>query len=59
MKRSVNLNGFQKKHRRISASDLVVTLRALGMTDEEIRVELEKLANKKPEKPNAPLPQHE
>lgn len=37
MKRSVNFNGFQAKHRRISAQDFVDTCRALGMTDEEIK----------------------
>lgn len=37
MKRSVNFNGFQPKHRHISAQDFIATCRALGMSDEEIR----------------------
>jgi hypothetical protein len=40
MKRSVNLNGFQAKHRRISGNDLVDTMRKLGMSDDEIRAAL-------------------
>ena len=37
MKRSVNFNGFQPSHRRISPADLIATLRALGYTDAQIK----------------------
>lgn len=39
MKRSVNFNGFQAKHRHKynTAADFVATCRAVGVTDEEIR----------------------
>lgn len=40
MKRSVNFNGFQAKHRRITAEGLLAALRALGLSDEEIKAEL-------------------
>jgi hypothetical protein len=43
MKRSVNFNGFQHCHRRISADDLIATYRALGMTNKEILEEMKKL----------------
>lgn len=43
MKRSVNFNGFQPSHRRISPADLINTRRALGYTDTEIRATLQQL----------------
>ena len=45
MKRSVNLSGMGGKHGRYANSiqGLVDAMRAVGMTDEEIRAELLKL----------------
>ena len=43
MKRSVNFNGFQPSHRRISPADLIGTLRALGYTDDEIKATLQQM----------------
>ena len=43
MKRSVNFNGFQPSHRRISAADLINTLRTLGYTDAEIVATLQQM----------------
>ena len=43
MKRSVNFNGFQPSHRRISPADLIATLRALGYTDAQIKAHLQKM----------------
>ena len=43
MKRSVNLNGFQPSHRRISPADLITTLRALGYTDADIKATLQQM----------------
>ena len=40
MKKSVNFNGFKAKHRRITGEHLIATMRALGMSDEEIKAEL-------------------
>ena len=37
MKRSINLNGFQPKYRRTSAQQMADLMRALGMSDEQIR----------------------
>lgn len=59
MKRSVNFNGFQAKHRRITANDLIATFRALGMSDEEIISEMKKLqaAKTPPNNGMQPTPQ--
>lgn len=45
MKRSVNFNGFQSKHRTkyFNAQDFVNTCRAIGMTDEEIKATVLKM----------------
>lgn len=43
MKRSVNFNGFQPSHRRISPADLIETLRALGYTNDEIKATLQQM----------------
>lgn len=45
MKRSVNFNGFQAKHRTKynTAQDFVDTCRAVGMTDEEIKAAVLKM----------------
>lgn len=43
MKRSVNFNGFQPSHRRISPADLIATLRALGYTDAQIKAQLQQM----------------
>ena len=56
MKRSVNFNGFQPKHRNKynTAQDFVNACRAIGMTDEEIRAAVLKMseAQKKDQKGN-------
>lgn len=56
MKRSVNFNGFQPSHRRISAADLIATLRALGYTDAEIKATLQQMQTNasQPQPPAAP-----
>lgn len=54
MKRSVNFNGFQPKHRTKynTLADFVATCLAVGMTDEEIRqVIADEAAGRVPEPP--------
>lgn len=58
MKRSVNFNGFTPAHRRISPADLIVTLRALGYTDAQIKAQLQQMqananANANSDQPDA------
>jgi len=60
MKRSVNFNGFQPSHRRISAADLIATLRALGYTDAQIKATLQQMqadANSTPPAATEPTPE--
>ena len=47
MKKSVNFNGFQAKHRRITAQDFVDLCRRTGWTDEEIKALIEQAQAKR------------
>ncbi len=47
MKRSVNLGGNRWNGPSEQAKNLLATFRALGMSDEEIRVELQKILAKR------------